>query len=294
MKKIRTLAVVVAVLFSASMFTGCGMYSYTPSTVSTTYLNPQWAPPYYAGARYYYLPDIECYYDLSTSEFIYLSDGRWSYSRNLPPLYMNYDLDNCFSIVLDVNVYRPWMHHQYYVSHYPRFYYRDYYDHSNIPYVRGYNENRRGAIYWGENERHRARSWDDRNVKDDRRFKYQKEDRMKQKEANTRDNGKPNSREDKYDSRNQQRPDRNNDKSTGTTGTDSRTRVNTRPNGTENTTPRQSGTTPTTDRTQNTNYYGKTIGNPVKVEKQMQERNERKSSDTKSRKSSDTKSATRK
>ena len=32
---------------------------------------PQWGPADYDDVRYYYLPDIECYYDVPHSMFIY-------------------------------------------------------------------------------------------------------------------------------------------------------------------------------------------------------------------------------
>src|SRR5659263_244690 len=141
MKLFKSLAVAAVILLSASMFSGCMMMAPVRTVTSVNYENPQWAPPYYSGARYYYLPDLELYYDLGTREYIFLMDGRWNFSPYVPAIYRNYDLDNCFSIVMSVDVYRPWLHHQYYVSHYPRYYYRDYYDRSNIPYVRAYNEN---------------------------------------------------------------------------------------------------------------------------------------------------------
>lgn len=307
-----------AVLLCASMLSGCALYTPVASTVQTSRQevvivreNPRWAPPAYQGARYYYLPDIECYYDLSSDEFIYLYDGSWRYSRSVPSYYSNFDLDNSFTVVLNVNVYRPWLHHQYYVSHYPRYYYRDYYDHSNIPYVRGFNENRKSAIYWSEQDRHRARTWDDRNLKYDRRFKYQKEDRQKQKETNnwskksnedgdhsrnddkrpgysneknratdndrkrdangqvndaTRDTGRGNTR-DAFDEK------KNDQKGVNTTKTDSRTDRSADPG--KSTRQATSTTETETDKTQNTNYYGRTIGRPVKVEKQMQQKTEK-------------------
>jgi len=311
MKRMKELAVLAVVLLSASMFTGCSMYTYsTPGAYTNSYTNPTWAPPYYPGVRYYYLPDIESYYDLSTSEFIYLYDGVWRYSRTIPSYYSTFDLEDCFTVVLNINVYRPWLHHQYYVSHYPRYYYRDYYDHSNIPYVRGFNENRKSAIYWGENERNRARQWDNRNQEYDRRFKYQKEDRQTQKSYNSEDNVKRSTGQNTRSSRNagnttvnnRQNSNvnavrstesvRSNETTTRSTRNDNTGSDNTRTSPTNNTagsevsTRQQSGTSTETARTQTTNYYGKTIGNPVKVQRQMldnsstKNRSERNSSKT--------------
>lgn len=301
MKTRRMFVFAAVLLLSASLFTGCMMMSPTRTVSTVTYENPQWAPPYYSGARYYYLPDIELYYDLSAREFIYLMDGRWNFSPYIPPMYRDYELDNSFCIVLNTRVYKPWLHHQYYVSHYPRYYYRDYYDHSNIPYVRAYNENIRRAVYWNANERHRARTWDDSNVRDNRRFKYSKDDRQEQKNwnQNNQDNGSFGGGT-RNDGRTQQQQQQNNNTQNRTS---TRTQATTQPksetnqNRTETTTRAteakpKTETTRTTESTRTTttttrqpvkeetpavrnnrtNYYGKTIGNSVPVTKQMREK----------------------
>jgi hypothetical protein len=251
MKRIRKSVIAFLILLSVSIFSGCSVLTYGLLEMRINYENPQWAPPYYSGARYYYLPDLESYYDLSTREFIFLNDGQWCYSYNIPSLYAGYDLNNCFAIVLDVNVFKPWMHHQYYLSHYPRYYYRDYYDHSNIPYVRGFNENSRSAVYWKENERGRARSWDNQNIRENRDFKYSKEDRQQQKNWNNQTDDK-----EKFNGNSRDAKDRSDsDKKTNTT------------------------------RSQSTNYYGKIIGNSVKVNKQMRDKSTIRSRSTKTNKS---------
>lgn len=328
MKALKKLAVIALTLLSVSVFSGCDLYTYSTSGGQTSYENPQWAPPYYNGARYYYLPDIESYYDLSSREFIFLNNGQWVYSYNLPSIYPDFDLNDCYTVVLSVNVYQPWMHHQYYVSHYPRYYYRDYYDHSNYAYVRGFNENSRSAIYWNENERSRARSWDNENERNNRQFQYTKEDRDQQSKWNNqpnkyssdnnynrrnnqdnRNNGTVRSTSDNNYNKNTQnnqntqntqdnrnnrtvRPtsDNNYNKNTQNnqnnntnvprnTGNDNVTRQpqNDNNRGTNSgvsnpvTPQRPSTTTPATGRKANTNYYGRTIGQPVKVEKQMRQ-----------------------
>lgn len=129
--------------------TGCE----TPSGVGAGvyYANPAWAPPYSHGVRYYYLPDIEVYYDLADEEFIYLQNGQWFFSPVLPPIYNAYDLYGGFVVVLDGSVFQPWRHHHYYVSHYPRYYHQNVYRNRNYNGVRGFNENDRKPIYPGAN-----------------------------------------------------------------------------------------------------------------------------------------------
>lgn len=61
---------------------------------------PAWGPVGYSDARYYYLPDLEMYYDVSTSNYIYISNGKWLRARTLPAAYRNYDLYNEYKVVL--------------------------------------------------------------------------------------------------------------------------------------------------------------------------------------------------
>jgi hypothetical protein len=117
------------------------------------YSNPPWAPAYYPGVRYYYIPDIETYYDLSNQDFVYLDNGQWLFSRTLPSFYSGYDLYNGYVIALDQDVFQPWMHHQFYVSNYPRFYYRSVYNNTVIPNIRGFNENERKPVYWKQEDK---------------------------------------------------------------------------------------------------------------------------------------------
>lgn len=61
---------------------------------------PQWAPVGYDDTRYYYLPDVEAYYDVQSSMFIYSSGGRWIYRRSLPSRYRNYDLYGGYKVAM--------------------------------------------------------------------------------------------------------------------------------------------------------------------------------------------------
>lgn len=61
---------------------------------------PQWGPSGYSSARYYYLPDVDSYYDVQTSRFIYYSGNRWVHRRYLPTQYRNYDLYNGYKVVM--------------------------------------------------------------------------------------------------------------------------------------------------------------------------------------------------
>jgi len=51
---------------------------------------PAWGPAGYNNVRYYYLPDVEAYYDVQTAMFIYMSGeymgSQILFARSLPEL----------------------------------------------------------------------------------------------------------------------------------------------------------------------------------------------------------------
>lgn len=61
---------------------------------------PLWGPSDYSNVRYYYLPDVESYYDVKTSRFIYYSGNTWVHRKSLPNQYRNYDLYNGYKVVM--------------------------------------------------------------------------------------------------------------------------------------------------------------------------------------------------
>ncbi|MBF7091360.1 hypothetical protein IUY40_07400 [Flavobacterium sp. ALJ2] len=62
---------------------------------------PQWGPVGYTEMEYYYLPDIEAYYDVRATQFIYFGGGKWVRSNRLPRQYQNYDLYGGYKVVLN-------------------------------------------------------------------------------------------------------------------------------------------------------------------------------------------------
>jgi hypothetical protein len=61
---------------------------------------PPWGPVGYASVQYYYLPDVEAYYDVHTSMFIYFSGSSWVHRSYLPARYKNYDLYGGYKVVM--------------------------------------------------------------------------------------------------------------------------------------------------------------------------------------------------
>jgi hypothetical protein len=61
---------------------------------------PEWGPVGYTDVRYYYLPDVESYYDVPSAMFIYYEGGIWVHRAFLPVRYRNYDLYYGYKVVM--------------------------------------------------------------------------------------------------------------------------------------------------------------------------------------------------
>jgi len=69
---------------------------------------PTWGPVGYDHVDYYYLPDIDVYYNVPNRQYIYEERGRWVTTSSLPPRYRNYDLYSGYKVV--VNEPTPYRH----------------------------------------------------------------------------------------------------------------------------------------------------------------------------------------
>ena len=104
---------------------------------------PAWVPAYEYStpSRYYYIPEIQTYYDASYQQFVYFDGFVWQHTAYLPPAYASYNLNAGYVVVLNNNVSNPWVNHNYYVNNYPQNQYGVYEG------PRGFNENSRQPIY---------------------------------------------------------------------------------------------------------------------------------------------------
>lgn len=100
---------------------------------------PEWGPVGYDSMEYYYLPDIQVYYDIRLSQYIYFGSGRWIRSSRLPSHCSNYNLYNGYKVVLtDYHGHAPYTHFNTHKAKYYKGYKgkpqkcrRDYYAHNN-------------------------------------------------------------------------------------------------------------------------------------------------------------------
>lgn len=81
---------------------------------------PAWGPVGYDDVAYYFLPDIQIYYDIRNAEYIYSHKGRWIRSRKLPGHCRNYDLYRGYKVPL--TDYRGNTPYAYYYTHKVKYY----------------------------------------------------------------------------------------------------------------------------------------------------------------------------
>ena len=81
---------------------------------------PEWGPVGYDNVEYYYLPDIQVYYDIRATQYIYFGNGKWIRSRYLPSHCRNYDLYHGYKVVL--NDYHGHAPYTYYNTHKTKYY----------------------------------------------------------------------------------------------------------------------------------------------------------------------------
>jgi hypothetical protein len=77
---------------------------------------PVWGPTGYDHVEYYYLPDMEVYYNVPEQRFFYYEGGRWIGRSSLPSRYRGHDLYNSYKVV--VNEPTPYRNHKMYKEQY--------------------------------------------------------------------------------------------------------------------------------------------------------------------------------
>lgn len=134
---------------------------------------PSWGPVGYDYVRYYYIPEINVYYDVINRRYTHYHGRRWVTSRNLPARYRNFNFYSTYKVV--VNDRDPWRHHDRYR--------RDY----------GHYANRRNQVsirdYRGDHDRprHNAR-YDNHRVERRNDHRGDRQDHRKSEKRNDKKN----------------------------------------------------------------------------------------------------------
>jgi hypothetical protein len=77
---------------------------------------PEWGPTGYDHADYYYMPDIDTYYDVPAHQYVYLENNAWVRRAALPARYSNYNVYNGYKVV--INDRTPWVRNDVYRAKY--------------------------------------------------------------------------------------------------------------------------------------------------------------------------------
>jgi len=137
---------------------------------------PAWISGGYAESEYYYMPEIDAYYNVRLQQFIYMDGGNWIFSSRLPGMYAGFDLYNCRK--LPVYGDRPYLHGDIYRERYAQ-YRNNYYDHNYHQPVVAYNNSRYNERY--DYDRHD-------NYRDNHRFEERREVKRYEDHDRGRDN----------------------------------------------------------------------------------------------------------
>ena len=80
-------------------------------------VQPAWGPSGYNYVEYYYIPEINVYFDVINRMFYYPNRGRWISALFLPVAYSYYDFYSLYKIVLN-GVFQPWRYNSNHVRLY--------------------------------------------------------------------------------------------------------------------------------------------------------------------------------
>jgi hypothetical protein len=81
---------------------------------------PSWGVPGNYAGDYYYMPEIDMYYDIPRRQFIYLQGNNWVFASDLPYAYRGYDLNRGYKVV--INEPRPYLRNNVYRNRYSNYY----------------------------------------------------------------------------------------------------------------------------------------------------------------------------
>ena len=144
MKKI----IVIMSVFTAVLFAGKSQAQISVSINIGS--QPAWGPSGYNHVDYYYLPDINTYYNVATAQYIYLVNSRWHFAKQLPERYHNYNIYNSYKVV--VNRQHPYQNNRYDMQHYSQYkghagqpMLRDNRDYKNMQHYSGHTVTKRGS-----------------------------------------------------------------------------------------------------------------------------------------------------
>jgi len=103
MKKVT---LITALLFSGFLFQAANA-QVRVSLQMNIGSQPVWGPVGYSHVEYYYMPDIDVYYNVPSRQYIYMERGNWIFAAALPIRYNYYNIYTGYKVVInEPNPYR--------------------------------------------------------------------------------------------------------------------------------------------------------------------------------------------
>jgi len=112
-------------IFGLSLILGMTSVHVTEAQVRVSInidIQPAWGPAGYDYAEYYYIPEIDIYYDVINRLYWYYDMDRWLSCVFLPHIYAHYDFYSLYKVVLN-GVFNPWRYHSRYRNLYAQYRY---------------------------------------------------------------------------------------------------------------------------------------------------------------------------
>jgi hypothetical protein len=103
------------IFYSLLVVFGLGLANQTQAQVSVNInigSQPLWGPIGYDYVRYYYMPEIDVYYNVATRKYTYWHKNKWITRSSIPKHYRHVDLYRTYKVVVNVN--DPWHNHGFY------------------------------------------------------------------------------------------------------------------------------------------------------------------------------------
>lgn len=134
---------------------------------------PLWGPVGYDYVRYYYMPEIDVYYNVNSRNYTYWRGNKWVTKSKLPGNYKNFDVYRTYKVV--INESNPWRRH----PHYRHTYARHAHNHSQVILRDG----RKG----GQGHRYQSNKGNDKKYRHDKDSKRYKEGNNRNNKGGNRD-----------------------------------------------------------------------------------------------------------
>lgn len=110
------------IFYLSILFIGLGFFQSANAQIRVNVnigSQPLWGPVGYDYVRYYYMPEIDVYYDVTNRTYTYYQGNRWITKSKLPGRYKNFDVYRTYKVVLNDS--NPWRYHSRHRSHYGRY-----------------------------------------------------------------------------------------------------------------------------------------------------------------------------